>query len=91
MANPTGDAFRTNFLELLATQGTDCHAGGELRRTLIEENKHEGYTVFKSADEFAIQPGDTIKNWATAREFEVIDAQPVSRGGAFHHFEVAAT
>ena len=64
--------------------------GGEKRRALVEENKSEGYTVFKFAEEFAIQPGDKVKNWATEKEFEVIDAQPVSRGGAFHHFEVAA-
>src|SRR5471032_1156181 len=91
VTNPSGDAFRTAFLEQLALQGTDCHAGGEKRRALVEEKKSEGYTVFKFAEEFAIQPGDKVKNWATEKEFEVIDAQPVPRGGAFHHFEVAAS
>ena len=91
MTNPVGDASRVAFLELLATQGTDCHAGGEIRRALVEEIRNEGYTMFKFADEFAIQPGDNMRNCGFEREFEVIDAQPVARAGTFHHFEVAAS
>jgi len=91
MSDTPGDEFRKAFLVMLEKMGTDCDAGGELRKALIQENKEKGYTVFKFADEFPLKAGDMIRNCMTETIFSVIDTpHAVSRANAFHHFEAAA-
>jgi hypothetical protein len=88
MANEIGNAFRDGFLEVLKVMGTDCDVRGELRRALKQTKIKEGYVVFKFADEFALDVGDRIIEIATESHFDVIEMQPVSKAGAFHHFAV---
>src|SRR5260370_9458187 len=88
MANEIGKAFREAFLEILKEMGTACDVHGELRTALKQEKMKEGYVVFQFADEFALEIGDRIIETATESHFDVIEMQPISRAGAFHHFEV---
>ena len=90
MTNEIGKVLRDAFLTLLEEMGTDYHTAGEKRKALIRENKDDGTTVFKFADEFATSPGNKIKNWATEAEFIIIKARSISSGGSYHHFEVIA-
>ena len=88
MANEIGKAFRDAFLEILREVGTDCDVRGELRRALKQTKIKEGYVVFQFADEFALDVGDRIIETATESHFDVIEMQPVSKAGTFHHFAV---
>jgi hypothetical protein len=88
MANEIGKALRDAFLEMLELIGTDCDVRGELRPALKQTEIKAGYVVFQFADEFALEVGDRIIEPATESHFDVIEMQPVSKAGTFHHFEV---
>jgi hypothetical protein len=62
MSDEIGKETRAGFLEILQEMGTDCQAGGESRKAMITENKQERTYAFCFADEFAVKPGDKIKN-----------------------------
>jgi len=87
MATP-GEVAREALLQLFAKSSTDCHAGGELRKALIEEK--EGVTIFKFLDEFPLKIDDVVKNWITEQDFCVVDFRAVSKFGVFWIFEVSA-
>lgn len=70
--------------------GTDCHAGGKTRKALIQEDKAEGYHIFKFTEEFPLKAGDRIKNWKTEQDYEVVSFRPVSKFNVFWVFEVCA-
>lgn len=89
MPNP-GDELRKGFLILLEEAGTDCDAGGEPRKALLQKAEY-GMMKFKFADEFAIKEGDRIRNCKTEQLFAVTGCEPVSKMNTFHHFEVTAS
>ena len=88
MNDEIGRGAREVFLEALKQAGTECHAAGERTRALIQEGKSGGPTVFKFANEFELNEGDKIRNWATEEVLTVIKTRPVSTAGCFNHFEV---
>jgi hypothetical protein len=90
MSNDIGKETRAAFLEILEEMGTECQAGGESRKAMITENKQERTYAFCFADEFAVKPGDKIKNWVTETNFTVIRTRSLSAAGSFHYFEVTA-
>jgi hypothetical protein len=91
MDNEIAKELREAFLEILREMGTECQAGGEKRRALLQDNRAERTTTFKFADEFPLKKGDKIKNWATEVDHTVMDMRPVSKAGGFHHFEVTTS
>lgn len=91
MDNEIGRELRDAFLEILKEMGTDCQAGGEKRRALLQDDRAKRTTIFSFADEFPLKKGDKIKNWATEVDHTVIEMRPVSKAGAFHHFEVTTS
>ena len=90
MSNEMGRETRAAFLEILEEMGTECQAGGENRKAMITEDKQERTYVFCFSDEFAMKPGDKIKNWVTEADFTVIRTRALSAAGSFHYFEVTA-
>lgn len=85
-----GAQARRALVDMISLTGTDCHAGGEKRKALIQEDKEEGYHIFKFLEEFPLQTGDRIKNWATEQNYEVVSFRSVSKFGVFWVFEVCA-
>lgn len=85
-----GDELRKGFLVLLEEAGTDCDAGGELRKAILQKIEY-GMTKFKFAGEFAIKEGDRIRNCKTEQLYAVTGCEAVSKMNAFHHFEVTAS
>jgi hypothetical protein len=88
MSDEAGKLFRQAFLDTLQIMGTECDVRGELRRALKQMKKKEGYVVFQFADEFALEVGDRIRETTIESYFEVVDMEPISKAGVFHHFEV---
>jgi hypothetical protein len=88
MSNEIGKESRSAFLEMLKLMGTNCDVRGESRRALEQTRMKEGYIVFQFADEFPLDVGDRITEHATESHFYVVDMEPVSIAGAFHHFQV---
>jgi hypothetical protein len=85
-----GDELRNGFLLLLEEAGTDCDAGGEPRKALLQKADY-GMMKFKFAGEFAIHEGDRIRNGQTEQLYAVTGCESVSKMNAFHHFEVTAS
>ena len=87
MNNEYGKEVRAVFLETVEEIGTDCDVAGEQRKAIRSEDKN-GVVSFAFADEFAIKPGDSIREIATESYFAVLGTRSLSAAGQFHYFQV---
>ena len=81
-----GQQARQGLEQMFREMGTDCEAGGETRRALIDDGDLE--TTFKFLEEFAVANDDVIRNCITEDRFSVVDYKPVSKFGVFWVFRV---
>ena len=74
--------------KMFEVQGTDCEAGGETRKALIQESDDKA--VFKFLEEFGLKNDDLIRNCMTEQQYSVVDYRAVSKFGGFWCFQVTA-